>query len=203
MASQITSLTIVYSTVYSGTDQRKHQSSASLAFVQGSHRWPVNSPHKWRVMRKMFPFDDIMYVKFLFDNFGFCQMFNTFHKHCSSIPLRAISPEVLFNFICNLYSEITLLKILPHPPGVKGLTDYIYIVFKFASVLIMDPVAITVYVFVHGKYKHWSKQHFAKICLYLPCQSHYTDSTLIKKKKWIIYHIRVILMSICIWHLAP
>ena len=44
MASQITSLTIVYSTVYSGTDQRKHQSSASLAFVRGIHRWPVNTP---------------------------------------------------------------------------------------------------------------------------------------------------------------
>ena len=39
MASQITSLTIVYSTVYSGADQRKHQSSASLAFVRGIHRW--------------------------------------------------------------------------------------------------------------------------------------------------------------------
>ena len=38
MASQITSLTIVYSTVYSGADQRKHQSSASLAFVWGIHR---------------------------------------------------------------------------------------------------------------------------------------------------------------------
>ena len=36
-ASQITSLTIVYSTVYSGTDQRKHQKSASLAFVRGIH----------------------------------------------------------------------------------------------------------------------------------------------------------------------
>ena len=46
MASQITSLTFVYSTVYSGADQRKHQSSASLAFVRGIHRWPVNSPHK-------------------------------------------------------------------------------------------------------------------------------------------------------------
>ena len=41
MASQITSFTIVYSTVYSGADQRKHQSSASLAFVRGIHRWPV------------------------------------------------------------------------------------------------------------------------------------------------------------------
>ena len=63
MASQITSLTIVYSTVYSGADQRKHQSSASLAFVRGIHWSPVNSPHKWAVTRKMFPFDDVlMYI---------------------------------------------------------------------------------------------------------------------------------------------
>ena len=60
MASQITSLTIVYSTVYSGADQRKHQSSASLAFVRGIHRGPVNSPHKGRVTWKMFPFDDVI-----------------------------------------------------------------------------------------------------------------------------------------------
>ena len=60
MAFQITSLTSVYSTVHSGEDQRKHQSSASLAFVQGIHRWPMNSPHKWPVMRKMFAFDDII-----------------------------------------------------------------------------------------------------------------------------------------------
>ena len=58
MASQITSLTIVYSTVLSDADQRKHQSSASLAFVLGIHRSPVNSPHKWPVKRKKFPFDD-------------------------------------------------------------------------------------------------------------------------------------------------
>ena len=68
MASQITSLTVVYSTVYSGADQgkhqsyasladhRKHQSYAPLAFV----RWPVNSPHKWPVTQKMFPFDDVI-----------------------------------------------------------------------------------------------------------------------------------------------
>ena len=62
VASQITSLTIVYSTVYSGADQRKHQSSASLAFVRGIHRGPVNSPHKWQVTRKMFPFDDVIIV---------------------------------------------------------------------------------------------------------------------------------------------
>ena len=60
IASQINSLTIVYSTVYSGADQSKHQSSASLAFVWGIHRGPVNSPHKWPVTRKMFPFDDVI-----------------------------------------------------------------------------------------------------------------------------------------------
>ena len=53
MASQITSLTIVYSTVYSGADQRKHQGSASL---------PGESPPppKWPITRKMFPFDDVI-----------------------------------------------------------------------------------------------------------------------------------------------
>ena len=59
MASQITSLTIVYSTVYSSANQRKHQSFASLAFVRGIHWWPVDSQHKWPVTRKMFPFDDV------------------------------------------------------------------------------------------------------------------------------------------------
>ena len=58
----ITSLTIVYSTVYSGADQRKHQSSASLAFVRGTHQWPAGSPHKGPVTRKMFPFDDVFMV---------------------------------------------------------------------------------------------------------------------------------------------
>ena len=53
IASQITSLTSVYSTVYSGADQRKHQSSASPAFVWVIHRgWPVT--------RKIFPFDDVI-----------------------------------------------------------------------------------------------------------------------------------------------
>ena len=73
IVSQITSLTIVYSTVYPGADQSKHQSSASLAFVWGIHRRPVNSPHKWPVTRKMFPFDDvIMYwygLDFLYKSF--------------------------------------------------------------------------------------------------------------------------------------
>ena len=61
-ASQIYSLSSVYSTVYSGVYKRKHQSSASLAFVRGIHRWPVNSPHKGPVTRKMFPFDDVIMI---------------------------------------------------------------------------------------------------------------------------------------------
>ena len=67
MASQITSLTIVYSTVYLGADQRKDQSSASLAFVLGIHRWLVNSPHRGPVTWKMFPFDDVI----MFDSNAF------------------------------------------------------------------------------------------------------------------------------------
>ena len=60
IASQITSLTIVYSTVYSDKDQIKHQSSASLAFVREINRGPVNSQHKLPVTQKMFPFDDVI-----------------------------------------------------------------------------------------------------------------------------------------------
>ena len=60
IASQITSLTIVYSTIYSGADKRKNQISASLAFVKGIHRLPVNSLHKGPVTRKMFPFYDVI-----------------------------------------------------------------------------------------------------------------------------------------------
>ena len=55
----------VYSTVYWGADQRKHQSSASLAFVRGIHRWPVNSPHKGPVTRVMFPFHYIIMREYL------------------------------------------------------------------------------------------------------------------------------------------
>ena len=59
-ASQITSLTIVCSNVYSTQIKKKHQSSASLTFVRGIHRWLVNSRHKGPVTRKMFLFDDVM-----------------------------------------------------------------------------------------------------------------------------------------------
>ena len=62
VAPQITSVFIAYSTVCSGVDQRKHQSSASPTFVRGIHWWPVNSPHKGPVTQKMFPFDDVIMI---------------------------------------------------------------------------------------------------------------------------------------------
>ena len=81
IASLITSLTIVYSTVYSDADQRKHQSYASLAFMWWIHRGPVNSPHKWPVTRKIFPFDDvIMYNLTLTEiEMSFWQNFHRWH----------------------------------------------------------------------------------------------------------------------------
>ena len=54
MASQITGVSTVCSNFCSCADQRKHRISASLAFVRGIHWWPVDSPHKWPVTRKVF-----------------------------------------------------------------------------------------------------------------------------------------------------
>ena len=62
MASQIICLTIFCSTVYTGADQREHQSAVSLAFVRRIHRWPVNSLYEWPVTRKMFPFEDVIMI---------------------------------------------------------------------------------------------------------------------------------------------
>ena len=54
MASHITGVSIICSAVY--------QSSVSLAFVRGIHRWPVTSPHKGPVTRKMFTFDEVIMI---------------------------------------------------------------------------------------------------------------------------------------------
>ena len=85
MASQITSVSVVYSTVYSGTDQRNHKSSTSLAFVWGIHRWPVNSPNKTPVIQKLFPFDDII-MSCLHDNLWYyqCHQFFLFSAEIKS-----------------------------------------------------------------------------------------------------------------------
>ena len=94
IASQITSLAIVYSTVYPGADQSKHQSSASLAFVWGIHRWPVNSPHKWPVTRKMFTFDEVImaYIFIYKDSKG-----HTFSKWSETYFRQNLFPVFLFS----------------------------------------------------------------------------------------------------------
>ena len=88
ITSQITSLTIVYSTAYSYAE--KHQISASQAFVQGIHRGPVNSPHKWPVTRKMFPFDDVI---MFYRMFTFFIMSSLWYYRCYLV-LRAASMEI-------------------------------------------------------------------------------------------------------------
>ena len=63
-ASLITGVSMVWLIVWLGADQRKHHSSGSQVFARGIHRWPMNSPHKGPVMRKRFPFDDVIIANF-------------------------------------------------------------------------------------------------------------------------------------------
>ena len=107
VASQITSITIVYSTVYSDADQRKHQSSASLAFVP-----PVNSPHKWPVMRKMFPFDDVITeTSFPNDIFGNNHLINLFIPKFS-VPNNAFKPQYVIGVCQWNVKKIPIEKVI-------------------------------------------------------------------------------------------
>ena len=69
---------------YSHRNQRKHQGSASLAFVWGIHRGLVNSPHKWPVTRKSIPFDDVVMIKIFFIDFHMivCDASEPILAHC-------------------------------------------------------------------------------------------------------------------------
>ena len=109
MASQIIGVSIVFSTVCSGADQRKLQSSASLAFVRGIHRWPVNSPHKGLITRKMFPFDDVMMFSAVYWRNG---LFNPLRPEQNG---RHFSDDICFlhllfwyKFHCSLFARIQL-----------------------------------------------------------------------------------------------
>ena len=119
IASQITSLMIVYSTVYSDADQRKHQSSASLGFVRGIHRGPVNSPHKWPVTRKMFPFDDVIMISLIKITHRFCNMCIVSRSYvcasdwfCITSVHNSVKAGVVSNFGCTFqYQRKSTLEI--------------------------------------------------------------------------------------------
>ena len=109
MASQITSVTIFYSSFYSGADQRK-QSSVSLAFVRGIHRWPVNSPHKGPVTRKMFHGDV---------NFSVCTLAGPLRYMCLPIwgfLIGSLGPNNAANNtpFCGVGAECQSCKWLTH-----------------------------------------------------------------------------------------
>ena len=72
-----------------GRRSKKTSKLASLAFVQGIHRGPVNSPHKGPVTRKMFPFDDVIMV--------FCA-----HKH-------VIQPYIFADFFFRVFTFCALV----------------------------------------------------------------------------------------------
>ena len=63
IASRVTGISIVCSTVCSCADQRKHHSSNSMAFARRIQRWAVDSPHKWPLTRKIVPFDDVIITR--------------------------------------------------------------------------------------------------------------------------------------------
>ena len=134
MASQITSLTIVYSTAYLGAEQRKHQSSASLAFVWVIHRGLVNSLHKWPVTRKIFPFHDVILHQFFFSGMEPGPLYSLSGKTSyrqSSWNLAAARLEVrimiesLWRLTGNLACQISerLEKSKPESRGFETLRD--------------------------------------------------------------------------------
>ena len=111
MASLITSLASVYSTFHPGVDQRKHQSSAPLAFVRGIHRWSVNSPHKWPVTRKIFPFDDVIMLSAIVNDvlkcIALCEIYAP-RIPPPPPPLVAICMEVVYQ------SQLSLVQLIIH-----------------------------------------------------------------------------------------
>ena len=87
IASETTDVSNVYSTVCSGADERKHQSSASLAFVRGIHRWPLNSPHSGPVTRKMSPFNVNVIMMYVFIIGTDCTCTSGVYSHLVHSPM--------------------------------------------------------------------------------------------------------------------
>ena len=119
MASQISSLTIVYSTVYSSAD-KKHQSPSSLASVRGIHRGPMNSPHKGPVTRKMFPFDDVI-MNFTPDTVQIIRVLNSYLSIV--VNIWCVSQMALINSSVLIYISRRNINQLINPIDVLIGTD--------------------------------------------------------------------------------
>ena len=182
MASQITRLTIAYWSVYSSADQRKHQSSASLAFVRGIHRWPVNSPYKRPVTRKMLPFDDVIMVlavnlNNLFNEQSNCQRLDT--------PLRSYDLTVINN-IEKIYHEYQVISKL------YGYSSH------FLSVLRLDIDSIMMLV----KFSYLSQSDRSNWVMWQvkdPCPRPEWDGCLTREKMAFIKSIKTWIILLYIW----
>ena len=101
IASQIICISVVCSTVCSGADEIKHQSSASVPFVRGIPQWPVDSPHKGPVTRKMFPIDDVVMVNAQFWLVTRHQLMVCWHFVITSYRSLYTHASVLFCPLCS------------------------------------------------------------------------------------------------------
>ena len=151
MPSQIASLAIVYSTVCSGADERKHQRPVSLAFVRGIHRWPVNSPHKGPVTRKMFPFDYVIMKCFEMFKPVVAKRFSHTHNEvwrCGFVRILSCSWQVVESRAASLLqSSISLCgstfsSMARKTDLVKKICQNIYWTFLIAQLIIRCPVVL-------------------------------------------------------------
>ena len=124
MASQITGISVVYSTICSGAHKRKHQSSASLTFVKEIHRWPGTSPHKGPETRKMIPFDEVIMICIL--------LYHALWLYCSLWTIRyitrIINPSKPSAYMCHKttpsFVQIMACRLFGAKPLLEPILDY-------------------------------------------------------------------------------
>ena len=144
LASQITSLTVVYSILYSGVNQRKHQSSTSLAFVREIHRGPVNFPHKWPVTRKMFPFDDVIMMHLRYGGKDHCAMSPAHHELKRSEEYAA-NVCVVLRGLLNVYNQYVFTVMESRQSSTSGNVAFSY--YRLYSLLIVLMSTTTIMIF--------------------------------------------------------
>ena len=109
IASQITSLTIVFSTVYSDADQRKHQSSASLAFVQGipgkTGEFPTQMASKGENVSIWWRHHVVGHTTFLTSQHKFRQWLGAFRQQ--TITWANVDPDLCHHMVSLGHHELT------------------------------------------------------------------------------------------------